>query len=212
VPEFDWDKTIFLPIIGLTGYAQHGKDSVGQMLVELYGYTRFAFADQLREMAYRLNPIVAGATRLQDVVDAVGWEAAKTRAEVRRILQVMGTECVRDILGDDAWVKALQGKLNDYGTWTFPDSGALILPGARSVYAGPPVVITDVRFLNEAKAIHEWGGEVWKVVRLNPNGTMFDNGIGVDHPSERYISSIVPDVTFEASNLDQLKAQVMETI
>ena len=37
-------------IIGLTGYAQAGKDSVANSLVQNYGYTRVAFADKIKEL------------------------------------------------------------------------------------------------------------------------------------------------------------------
>ena len=45
-------------IIGLSGYAQVGKDTVAQILVEEYGYSRIGFADIIRNACYRLNPIV----------------------------------------------------------------------------------------------------------------------------------------------------------
>jgi hypothetical protein len=217
-------------IIGLTGFAQHGKDSVGAFLVERYGYTRFAFADQLREMAYRLNPIIDAAQReryqdniqsgredvarwmdfdrLADKVDRLGWDVAKQNPEIRRTLQVLGTECVRDILGDQSWINALENRLNAFGSWSFPDSGAIILPGARSVFAGPPAVITDVRFPNEASAVRTWGGEIWRIVRTRLNGTLFDNGLGIDHPSEKFIDGIRADMTITAWNLDQLRMRV----
>jgi dephospho-CoA kinase len=39
-------------IIGLTGYAQSGKDTVANILVENYGYQRVAFADPIRALLY----------------------------------------------------------------------------------------------------------------------------------------------------------------
>ncbi len=44
-------------IIGLTGYAQSGKDTVANILVERYGFTRVAFADKIREFLYETNPM-----------------------------------------------------------------------------------------------------------------------------------------------------------
>lgn len=38
-------------VVGLTGVARSGKDTVGRMLVERYGFTRVAFADGLKSMA-----------------------------------------------------------------------------------------------------------------------------------------------------------------
>lgn len=42
-------------IIGLSGYAGAGKDTVGQILVSDYGFKRLAFADTLKSVAKRLH-------------------------------------------------------------------------------------------------------------------------------------------------------------
>jgi hypothetical protein len=55
-------------------------------------------------------------------------------------LQHLGTG-VREVLGRDAWVQAALAKLP------------------------PNAVITDVRFQNEAEAIVERGGKVWRLER-----------------------------------------------
>jgi len=129
-------------IVGVTGYARHGKDTTGNFLVENYGFLRYAFADQLKSMAITLNPIVRTFTfpkhaeRLATLVALVGWDKAKENTEVRRFLQVLGTEAVRDHLGQDAWVDALDKKLNE-----------------DEVTRDNDVVITDVRFHNEAQFI-----------------------------------------------------------
>jgi hypothetical protein len=141
-------------IIGLSGYAQSGKDTLGAVLVSNYGFTRFAFADALKEVVYRLNPFIqweilvdsAGPytkhQRVQDVVDAHGWEMAKRIPEVRRLLQVMGTEAGRQVLGDNIWVDTVLNQIN-----------------------GRDAVITDCRFPNEAEAVKARGGYVVRVTR-----------------------------------------------
>lgn len=158
-------------IIGLTGYAQHGKNTASLALEDI-GYRPLAFADQLRKLAAIVNPIIhsvpdvpAGEwnyVRYAGMVETLGYESAKQHPEVRRILQDLGTG-VRDVIGQDAWVAALRQK---------------VLPGVR-------YVITDVRFPNEAEAITDMGGEVWRVTRPN-----FDNGLGTGHPSEAHIDSL----------------------
>ena len=45
-------------IIGLTGYARSGKDTVAKILVDNYGYKRIAFADKIRELLVEINPIL----------------------------------------------------------------------------------------------------------------------------------------------------------
>ena len=43
-------------IIGLSGYAQSGKDSTAELLCLNYDYERRAFADPIRHAMMRLNP------------------------------------------------------------------------------------------------------------------------------------------------------------
>jgi hypothetical protein len=127
-------------IIGLSGYARSGKDTVAQFLVENYGYTRVAFADNIRHMLLDLNPYVGigpsnyNHTTLSDLVALNGWEGAKQHPEVRRLLQD---------LGEDVWINA-----------------ALSTPTQND-----GLVITDVRFINEAEAIKNRGGQIWRVIR-----------------------------------------------
>ena len=205
-------------MIGVTGYAQHGKDSVGKFLVEEYGYTRYAFADQLKSMAFTLNPIVQTYSfpkhpeRLQTLVGLMGWDKAKEIAEVRRFLQVLGTEAVRDHLGEDAWVDALDLKLKVDG-FMAKDERGMYYP---YVWPGAKVVITDVRFPNEAAWVRKLGGKLWRVKRVvkDPDPKYdnlyvpYDNGLGKDHPSERFVGDLEVDRTLTASNLDELGDEV----
>ena len=45
-------------LIGVTGLAQHGKDTIGNRLVKAHGFRRMGFANVLKELALRVNPIV----------------------------------------------------------------------------------------------------------------------------------------------------------
>lgn len=170
-------------MIGVIGYAQHGKDTIGRILVEQHGFIRFAFADALKSMALVLNPIVTTRQRLGDVVGPEkNWESAKQIPEVRRFLQVLGTEAVRGHLGGDAWINALERKITD--------------SGARRI------VITDVRFLNEAMWVHSLGGTLIRVSRIEPDGSAFDNGLPPDHPSEAQIPELPADFFIESVSGD----------
>ena len=192
-------------IIGITGHAQHGKDTTGRYLVERYGFHRYAFADQLKSMALVLDPLVNSEewgehVRLSRMVDYGGWDEAKKDPEVRRFLQVLGTEAVRDHLGQDSWVEALALKMEQ-------DKVASRI--AAPVVDWVPltffedVVVTDVRFHNEADAIRRWSGALWRVERPG-----FDNGLGTDHPSEKYVDEIIPDVTFSATSVEELLQKI----
>lgn len=135
-------------LIGLSGFAQVGKDSVANILGE-HGFKRVALADPIREAAYMLNPIVRADNRgrtfgLREVVDDIGWDEAKTSIpEVRRLLQVFGTEVGRHLFGEDVWVDLAKKRIGPTGKY----------------------VVTDVRFLNEVIAIRALGGSLFKVVR-----------------------------------------------
>lgn len=134
-------------IIGLSGYAQTGKDTVAQHLVDNYGFTRIAFADPIREALYTLDPVIDDypalpGVRLSWLVDKSGWEHVKVESEsVRRMLQRLGTEVGRNLWGQDFWVKIAMEKAKQYEN----------------------VVFTDVRFPNEMAAIVGSSGEVWRV-------------------------------------------------
>ncbi len=142
--------------IGLIGYSQAGKDTVASILVERYGYTRVAFADKIREFLYDLNPMVACSPTgyLQDLVNLVGWDDAKQEPQVRKLLQNLGNSA-RKTIDENVWVTLALGNID----------------------TNQRVVITDVRFENEAMMIKLMGGQLWRVKRL---------GIGPvnDHVSE----------------------------
>lgn len=132
-------------LIGLTGYAQSGKDTVASILVEKYGYTRIAFADKIRDFLYGINPMVACSPTgyLQDLVNLVGWDNAKQEPQVRRLLQDLGISA-RELIDENIWITAALSKVNE----------------------DERVVVTDVRFENEAIMIKLMRGQLWRVKRV----------------------------------------------
>jgi hypothetical protein len=129
-------------IIGLTGYAQSGKDTVANILVEKYGFERIAFADPIRDMLFEMNPNY-NDTLLQQAITSQGWDEIKKNSIVRRMLQNLGVGA-RKVLGEDVWIIAALRKIND---------------------VNKHYVITDVRFENEAAIIKQLNGELWRVIR-----------------------------------------------
>jgi hypothetical protein len=142
-----------MQLIGMAGYARSGKDTAADALTGI-GFRRVAFADKLREFMYALNPQVlmndnprwSASLSLRSVIDHHGWDGYKTSNcsnYIRMLMQHVGTECVRDILGEDIWLNFVLNGLDineDY-------------------------VITDVRFPNEVEAIRRMGGRVIYVMR-----------------------------------------------
>lgn len=141
-------------LIGLHGRAGAGKDTVYERLVHLLGpashtgatVERRAFADAVYACAaVSLGVDVATLARFKNDPDAtVELYGAKVeplaRLSVRRYLQNYGQE-FRVLFGEDFWVSRVP------------------LEHDRKI-----VVITDVRYANEAQAVSDAGGHVLRVL------------------------------------------------
>lgn len=138
-------------LIGLTGKRGAGKDALGGALVEDFGFHRVAFADALKDALLAMNPDVVdsrGFSRsLSYLVACYGWDNAKARPEVRRLLQRGGM--------------ALRAQ--DEMVWCRIGMSRADALCAR----GEDVVVTDVRFLNEARAIRKRGGLLVRIERTD---------------------------------------------
>lgn len=146
-------------IIGVAGYARAGKDTVADYLVEKHGFVKMSFAEPIKEALIKLNPSIQVMPNLyvplSYAVRTWGWDLLKDiSADVRPLLQRMGTEVAREMFGQNFWVDLAMSKAS----------------------AQDKVVISDVRYVNEANAIRSHG-TVWRVER---------KGVGPanDHPSE----------------------------
>lgn len=197
----DWDGTEPI-IVGLSGYAGSGKDTAAKALLWTGEWTHASFAAKLKAVAYALNPLipvhrgqlgydefnVADTSpiyvRYAEYLDKVGHEQGKFgNPEVRALLQRVGTDAGREVLGEDVWVDAAMRDL-------------------------PPgnVVFTDCRFPNEAAAIQAAGGYV---IRIERPGTAPVN----PHPSETALDDFPFDARIinDGSQQDlhrQLKAAI----
>lgn len=152
-------------IIGINGLAKSGKDTACEFLqLELakqgVKVERDAFADRLKISAAR----AIGCTGPNsECIDDMNWIKDNGYVAVydetgnlvsgitgREYLQYYGTEAHRNVFGQDFWIEA-------------------VLPNPALPYAGRDtfdvLVITDVRFDNEAKAVRDAGGEVWQIQR-----------------------------------------------
>jgi hypothetical protein len=138
-------------IIGLVGYIGSGKGTVGDILVRNHQYTKFAFADALKDAVATIFTWPRGllegdsnASRaFRERVDP--WWSDKLGYEVtpRLILQKMGTEACRQGIADNIWIAALEKRMQGYDN----------------------VVISDCRFPNEIDFIRSAGGVIVRVKR-----------------------------------------------
>jgi hypothetical protein len=150
-------------IIAIGGKAGSGKSTVGNYLFNVYGFRQIAFADSLKLVCKNIFGLTdeqlygEGKEKVDDY-----WKMTP-----RRILQTVGTECMRDGFDQDVWIKSVERKIKN----TVPE---LI----------PNWVITDVRFSNEMKAVRGWGGVLIRIDR--------PTYIITDSVSNGHISESVP--------------------
>lgn len=130
-------------LIGLTGKARSGKDTVAKMLQDGRAVKLISFAepirDALRGMIGLTDEHFHGS--LKEV--PLGW----IDKSPRQLMQTLGTQWGRELVDDQLWIKLAQKNILNY------------------LSLGVNVVVTDVRFENEAKLIRDMGGFVWHVKR-----------------------------------------------
>lgn len=132
-------------LIGLVGKKQVGKDTVANYLVHHYGFIKHAFAAPLKaacEVLFLLEPRHLNDNRLKEKTDA-RWDKTP-----RQMMQLVGTDLFRKHVDRDFWVKHMD-------LWLDAHHSDL-------------VVISDVRFQNEADLIKKRGGLLWRVEREMP--------------------------------------------
>lgn len=151
-------KYLPVSVIGVTGVAQSGKSTLGELVAERCGFQHHNFADLMRDFLYAVNPIIeepvicidykteeveTSIVRVRDVVDHIGWDKAKVEyLEVRQLMQRLGTEAGRNLLGENFWVDQF-----------------------FATHLVNNLIITDVRFPNEAEAIKARGGIIVRIER-----------------------------------------------
>ena len=139
-------------IIGFVGFIGSGKDTAADYLVNFHGFRRDSFANTLKDAVAAVfgwdRVLLEGRTK-----EAREWREQRDEwwsnrlgkdITPRHILQYWGTEVCRQGFHDDIWIASLENKMRK---------------------TGDNIVISDVRFPNEIKAIKSAGGKVVRVVR-----------------------------------------------
>lgn len=162
-----------IEVIGLHGGLESGKDTTFSMIekVAQRPVKRDAFADRLKQSAaaalgYRGDNPVGFCNWLKeesqyisitsDNPDAIPEWLSEEMAyrwvfSGREYLQWYGTEAHRQVFDPDFWINAVLPE---------PELETL---GRDDLESNTLLVITDVRFPNEAEAVRRAGGEVWEV-------------------------------------------------
>lgn len=179
-------------IIGITGPLGGGKTTLANILVEQHGYHRYRFAGILKDMIE-----VLGVSR--DQIDGKLKNDPDDKLlcgkTPRWAMQSLGTEWGRKCIGEDIWVNATMEKINRFRV-------------SRRVPTY--IVIDDVRFPNEVRAINAAGGFIVKIHGRDPNETEWDSKGWLTklfskkpHLSEIYWSKIIADHTiFNGPDMD----------
>lgn len=154
-------------IIGFVGFIGSGKDTAADYLVNFHGFRRDSFANTLKDAVAAVfgwdRVLLEGRTKeareWREQVDS--WWAERLdmpSLTPRWILQQWGTEVCRNAFHDDIWIASLENKMRK----TTDD-----------------IVISDVRFPNEIRAIHNAGGKVVRVVR-GPDPEWYQDAVNVN--------------------------------
>ena len=205
-------------IIGLSGYLKSGKDTAGQMIIDL---TMIKNHKQILDEFDRPIPKLDGSgywtendiplfevRKFADTLKQVAglmlgvprekfedqeYKDSKLGPEwdnisIREFLQRLGTKAVRHHVHENAWVNSAMAGYDDSKHWLF----------------------TDVRFPNEAQAIKDRGGVSIRLKRYPPgcSPVFMDR-----HESEVSLDDCDFDyVIYNVGTLDDLKLQVKEIL
>lgn len=157
-------------IIGITGRAGAGKTSLANYLTDFLGIAK----------------IVPIAQTIKEFALDMGWDGNKNE-KGRRLLQLLGTECGRDCIGEDIWLRHWRKNID-----------AMI-----SNY----IIADDVRYINEAAYIKANYGHIILVEGRE------DASVNTLHRSELEQASIIPDTVIDNStSLESLKNEAGEFI
>ena len=148
-------------IIGISGKMGSGKDTVAREIIKTfpnYNFRRVSFG-------YNVKKIVSILTGL-DMRTILSRKIKKVYLEdwgmtVGELFQQVGTNALRDLLNKDTWILSLFNNVNN----------------------GENIIITDVRFINEADSIINRGGYL---IRINgdPNKIRDNETRNINHKSE----------------------------
>lgn len=172
-------------IVGLTGLKGSGKDTAAKVL-KAAGFEEVKMAEGLKRMI-RAFLYYQGVESL-DVERMIEGDLKEIPCEFlggkspREFMQLLGTEFGRKLINDDLWVDAWKRR-----TATLEN-----------------VVTTDIRFPNEAQALAEAGGELYRIERDTDVNTFSL------HESEKYIPTLpVKAVIDNQGTIDELNQEMI---
>lgn len=174
-----------MKLIGITGKARSGKDTIAEILFEHYGFTRIAFADPVKLAAQQIFGLSHDQTwddNLKEVVIPY-WDLTP-----RQMFQKVG-DAAKAQFGDGVWMKR----------WYL---------GYDMLKDSDDIVVPDCRYDLEASGVRGLGGIIVRVVRPEEG---LDGNVGL-HSSESGLSLAVDYTINNSGTLDDLRHQVAKII
>ena len=154
-------------LIGLTGRAGTGKDTIADFLVETHGFVKLAFADPIKDGIKAMLGIghddIANRANKEAKLDWLGCSP-------RHAMQTLGTDWGREMIHPDIWLRITARRTQKI----------MAMPDTHHIQG---IVISDVRFENEADWIRAMGGSIWHIKRQHCG---LDGAAG-NHASEQAI-------------------------
>jgi hypothetical protein len=163
-------------MIALVGPKGSGKSAVANIL-KSKGFATVKFAQALKDMLLALpgitNDHIEGDLKDKPCDVFNG-------VTVRHAMQTLGTEWGRNCIDQNIWLSLWKAKIHNLQL----------------------VVVDDCRFLNEAQAVRDLGGEIWEIRR---QGSEYEG-----HSSETEMSRIESDLTIQnTGSMEDLETSVM---
>ena len=172
---------MIIMIIGISGKKGSGKDTAANHLNAVHGYATLSYAEPLKKTCSIVFgiPIDYFNDRNKKEETIEEWKASP-----RQLMQTVGTDLFRNHFDKDVWIKSLTQRIRQT--------------------QNKRIVVSDVRFPNEALHVKNMGGKLIHILRRNLRS---DD----DHESESNTDELSNMADFIISNDDTIN-ELYETI
>lgn len=187
--------------VAFVGAMFSGKTSAAKVLVKEQGFVCLSFADPVKIVAAQMLEQLNAYLMVYDV-SSQKWtydtiQERKGEPQIRKLLQLVGTELGRELYGDTVWID-------------------LLMKNAKNL---PRVVVDDARFPNEIEALRSEGFKIVRIMRPHQQQVAMvqerypDTWQEVmEHPSETAWKDVEFDHIIFAKDLDELRERVVHYV
>ena len=179
-------------LLGVAGRARAGKDTFGRHLVKNHGFEHAYFAKGLKDMLGAIGFPEVEYQTTEEKEAVIPWLGRS----YRYLAQTLGTEWGRDKVHPDLWLLIMEQHWN------------------RVRACGGSLVITDVRFENEAAWVRSQGGIVVHITSIRQQTGMSaeaqahvsEKGVGFVQSSSTYAGDRLVFNNYDEPSEDTLRA------